>query len=87
MPLENTDSVCKPYVDSGFNDPSILQNNGHVDFNDKNLDDVCFVKVKSLPAICEHLALKFYFDEALSHSVDEPSLLRLDLNGKLKLDE
>ena len=28
-------AVCKSYVGSGFNDPSIFINNAHNDFNDK----------------------------------------------------
>ena len=43
----------------------LLQNNAHVDFNDKNLDSVRFVKVNSLPAVREHLTPKFYVDEAV----------------------
>ena len=44
---ENSDAVCKSYVDSGLNDPSIIQNTAHVDFNDKNLDNVRFLVVKN----------------------------------------
>ena len=86
-PVEKSDAVCKSYVDSGFNDPSIIRNTAHVDFNDKSLDNVRSVKVNSLPAVREHLTPKFYVDEAISHSVDESSLLRLDPDEKLKLDE
>ena len=53
----------------------------------KDLDDVHFVKVDSLPAVREHLTPKFYVDEAISHYIDQSSLLRLDSNEKLKLDE
>ena len=83
--IENSDYVRRTYVDSGLNDPSKLGNNVHVDFNDEDLDNLRFVKVNSLPAAREHLTPKFYVDEAISHSVDELSLLRLDLEEKLKL--
>ena len=41
----------KNYVDSGLNDPSITRNDFHVDFNEKNLDNVRFVEVNSMPAV------------------------------------
>ena len=44
-PVENRDTVCKFYVYSGMNEPSIIRNNAHIDFIDKNLDNVRFVKV------------------------------------------
>ena len=40
-----------------------------------------------MPAVGEQLTAKFYDDHALSESVDESSLLRLDPDEKLKLDE
>ena len=46
-PQEYSDAVCKPYSDSGLNVLSILRNTRHVDFNDKSLDNVRFVQVKS----------------------------------------
>ena len=39
-PQEYSDSVCKSFVDSGLNDPSVIRNTAHVDFNDTNLDKV-----------------------------------------------
>ena len=77
----------KSYVDSRVNDPSIIRKIAHVDFNDKNLDDVSFVTVDSLPAVREHLTPKFYVDQANNFSVLESSLLRLDPDEKLKLYE
>ena len=58
-PQENSEAVCKSYVDSGLNDPSIKRSTAHVDFNDKNHDNVRFVKVKSLPAVPERLTQTF----------------------------
>ena len=34
------------------------------------------MKVNSLPAIGEHLTANYYVDQAMSNSVDEPSLVR-----------
>ena len=81
------EAVSKNYVDNNFNDPSIMRNNTHVDFNDENVDNVRFINVNSMPAVGEHLAAKYYVDYAISNSVDESSLLRLDPDEKLKLDE
>ena len=58
-PQGNSDAVCKSYVCSGMNDPGIIRNTAQVDFNDKNLDNVRFVKVNSLPAVREHLTQNF----------------------------
>ena len=86
-PISIREVCIKNYVDNLFNDPSIIKNTAHVDFNDKNLDNVRFVKVNSMPAVGEHLTAKFYVDTATSNSVDESSLLRLDANEKLELDK
>ena len=77
----------KNYVDKEFNDPSIMKNTSHVDFNDKNLDNVRFIKVNSMPAVREHLTSENYVDQAISYWLDELSLLRLDPDQKLELDE
>ena len=77
----------KNFVDNKFNDPSKIRNTAHVDFNDENLDNVRFIKINSMPADGEHLAAKYFVDYAICNSVDESSLLRLDPDEKLKLDE
>ena len=59
------------YVDKKFDDRSIIKNCSHVDFNDKNLDNVRFIRVNSFPAIPDHLTPKVYVDSAISYSVDE----------------
>ena len=59
-----------------FNDPSIIKNTAHVDFNDKKLDNVRFVKINSMPAFGEHLTPKYYVDQAISKSVGERTLIR-----------
>ena len=75
------------YVNKKINDPSTIRNTTYVDFNDKNLDNVIFVKVNSMPTVGEHLTAKNYVDNAISYHVHEPSLLTLDPNEMLKLDE
>ena len=85
-PTNIQDACSKHYVDNKFNDPSIIKNTAHVDFNDKNLDNVRFVKVNSMPAVGEHLTAKYYVDNAISKAIDESSLLRLDPDEKLEQD-
>ena len=70
-----------------ISDPSTIPTTAHVDFNDKKLDNVRFIKLNSLPAVREHLTPNFYGDDAISYWLDELSLLRLDPDEKLKLDE
>ena len=83
-PISIREAASKKYVDSRFNDPRFIRNNAHVDFNDKNLDNVRFVKVNSLPAVSEHLTPKLYVDDAIRNSIDESSLLRFDPDDKIK---
>ena len=56
----------KKYVVNKFIDPSIIKNTQHVDFNEKNLDNIRFVKVNNMPAVEEHLTPKNYVDNAIS---------------------
>ena len=62
-------------------------NKEHVDFNDENLDIFFIGEVNSIPAVGEHLTTNWYFDQTVFKNVDELSLLRLDPDEKLKLDE
>ena len=64
-----------------------MKNTAHVDFNEKNLDNVRFVKVSSMPAVREHLTPWYFVDQAIPYHVNEPSLLRLLPDEKLWLDE
>ena len=77
----------KNYVDNKFDDPSIIRTTDHVDFNNKNLDNVHTIKVNSLPTFEEQLTPKIYVDNAIFDGVNEQSLLRLDPEEKLNLDE
>ena len=56
----------KNYVDNKLNDPSIIKNTDHVDFNDKNLYNVSFIKVKTYPLLEGHLTPKVLVDITLS---------------------
>ena len=87
LPKTIIELPIKSLVASGLNDPSIIRNTTRLDFKDKNLNIVRFAKINNLPAVREHRTPKFYVDEALSYWVDESSLLRLDLDQKIKLDE
>ena len=73
----------KNYVDNKFNDSSIIKNADNVDFNDKDIDNVGWIKVNKWPRDGEHLTSKLYADNA----IHESSLLRLHRDEKLKLDE
>ena len=59
----------KNYVDYKFDDPSIIRNTDHVDFNNKNLDNVGWVNVNKMPAVGEHLTRKFYVDSVIKDVV------------------
>ena len=77
----------KSYVGNKFKDPSIIKNTAHVDFKCKNLDNVRFIKVNSMPAVGELLNANYYVVDANCYSVNESSLLSLDPDEKVKLDE
>ena len=64
-----------------------MKDTAHVDFNKKNLDNVRFANVNSMPAVREQLTPKYYVDQAFFYQVDELSLLRLDPDEQLNLDE
>ena len=69
-------------------DPGIIKKNtAHVDFNDKKLDNVRFVKVNSMPAVGEHVTAIYCVDKTISINMGEPSLLGSSSKEKLKLNE
>ena len=71
-PQENSDAVCKSYVDNLFNDRSIVKNTEHIDLNDRNITNARFIQVNQWPQIDSHLTPRLYVDNA----VDESSLVR-----------
>ena len=86
-PRTTLEILTKNYVDNKFNDPSINRITALVDFNDQNIDYARFVKVNSMPSVRAHLTPKYYVDNAISYWLEELSLLRLDPNEELNLDE
>ena len=48
-PISIRDACSKSYADILFNDPSIINNNGHIDLKDKNLTNARFIQVNLLP--------------------------------------
>ena len=64
-PRTSLEIPIKEYVDNKFNDPSIIKNSDHIDFNDKDIDKVGWIKVNKMPAVEEHLTPKFYVGNAI----------------------
>ena len=85
-PITIREATSKNYFDKFFNDPSIIKNNGHIDLNDRDITNARFIQVNQLPQTDSHLCAKLYVDNVISDSVDESSLLRLDPDEKLDLD-
>ena len=56
----------KNCVDNKFNDPSMIKNTDHADFNNNYLDNVRMITVTELPEWPNELTSKFYVDRALS---------------------
>ena len=56
----------KNYFDNKFNDPSIIKNTDHADFNNNYLDNVRMITVTELPEWPNELTAKIYVDNALS---------------------
>ena len=71
-PIGIKDAASKIYVDTLFNDPSILKNIEHIDLNDKNIINARFIQVNQWPQIYSHLIAKLYVDTA----TDERSLVK-----------
>ena len=53
------------YVNKKFDDPSFLKNTDHVDFNDKYLDNIIWIKVNNMPERKNDLTPKLYVDNAI----------------------
>ena len=86
-PSITREAASKFYVDNKLNNPSLIKNVAHVDFDDKALDNVRFVKVNIMPAVKELLTAKYDVDNAVSNNVDESFLVRLDPVEELNTDE
>ena len=73
-PSSTRQSGSKNYVDNLFNDLSIVKNSAHIVLNDRNITNARLIQ--------SHLTAKLYVDT----EIDQTSLLRLDANEKLDLD-
>ena len=73
-PISIREACSKNYVDNLFNDPSILKNTAHIDFNDRNITNAKFIQVTQWPQNDCHLTAKLY----VNNSIDESSLVRLN---------
>ena len=80
--LSIREACSRIYVDNKFNDPSIIKNTTHVDFFDKNLNNVHSIKVNSFPTLEQHLTPKIDVDQAIFEGVDHSSIMRLDPDEK-----
>ena len=86
-PIGIREAASEKHVDTSVNDTCMIKKSAHVDFNDKNLDNVRFDEVNSILAVNEHLTAKHYVHQAFSRSVDESSLIRLGPDEKSKRAE
>ena len=71
-PISIREAASKNYVDTKFNDPSIIKNSTHIDLNDRNITNARFIQVNQLPQINSHLTAKLYVDT----EIDQSSLVR-----------
>ena len=75
-PISIREAASKSYVDNKINDPSIIKNTTHVDFNCINLNNLHSIEVNSFFILEEQRTPKIYVDQAKSNGVAETSLLR-----------
>ena len=78
-PTDIQDACSKNYVESLFNDPSILKNTAYIDLNDRNITNAKFIQVNQWPQTDSHLTAKLYVDTA----IDESSLVRNNQDNDL----
>ena len=71
-PISIREAASKKYVDTLFNDPSIIKNTEHIDLNDRNITNARFIQVNQWPQIDSHLTPNLYVDNA----IDESTLVR-----------
>ena len=55
----------KIYVETLFNDSSIIKNNAHTDLNDRYITNARFIQVNQLPQMDSHLTAKLYVDNTI----------------------
>ena len=64
-PTSIIEAASKNYFDTLFNDLGRMNNTAHINFNDKILGNVRFVKVNSLAAVYQHFTPKQCVDVAV----------------------
>ena len=69
---ENSDAVCKSYVNNIFSNSSILKNTAHIEFNCRNITIARFNQVNQWPQIVILLTAKLY----VVTEIDQQSLVR-----------
>ena len=71
-PISIRDACSKNYVDTLFNEPSIIKNTAHINLNDRNITNARFIQVNQLPQIDSQLTAKLYVDT----QIDQTSVVR-----------
>ena len=86
-PKTRIEVPTKNYVDNNFNDPIIIKNTDHVDFIDKNLGNIRWIRVNKMPVAPNDLVPKLYDNNASSdvlgyvNGLHESSRNRRDLSS------
>ena len=78
-PFSIREAASKNYVDTLFNDPSIIKNSAHIELNDRNNSNARFIQVNQLSQIDSHLTAKLYVD----NSIEESSLVRSNKDNEI----
>ena len=89
-PLGIQEAASKNYVDTNYNDPSIIKsNNSHpdIDLNNKSIINVGLIEVNRRPEYDDQVTSKIFVDNTIRNNVVESTLVRLDPDEKLNLDE
>ena len=89
-PFSITKAASKNYVCNKFNDPSIIKSHmphPDIDLNYKYIINIGSIEVNKRPEWGDQVTSKFYVDNLVRNSVDESTLMRLDPDEKLNLDE
>ena len=64
-PISIREAASEKYIENLFNDPSIIENNAHIDLNYRNVTNARFFQINQLPQIDSHLTAKLFVDNAI----------------------
>ena len=87
-PVSIREAASKNDFDNLFNDPGIVNNNAHIDLNDRNTTNARFIQVNQWPQIDSHLTPKLYVDT----EIDQATIVRnnqdsdFDINNLTKIN-